>query len=334
MTRFAGSLVVLGLLGLAAAAILWWLPADDFILVPHEAKPLASAVDVEGQRPAGGGDVYYVDVFVRRLRLLEKLVPFTRPDGSTTLSERDLLPPGTSEAERDRQNALDMQRSEEIASSVALRTLGYDVEATPRGAVVITVFTDAPAAGKLRPGDVIVAVDGVPVKTPDELRYEIGGRKPGARVRLTIRRDGSATDVLLGTVPSPSDPTRPVVGITVDQAAKIELPIKVDIDLGDVGGPSAGLPFALEVARLLGRDVTHGCRVAATGELALDGTVIPIGGVKQKTIGARRADVDIFVVPAERNADEALKYADGLRILPVESFQQAFRELTTSPVKC
>jgi len=136
------------------------------------------------------------------------------------------------------------------------------------------------------------------------------------------------------TVASPSDPTRPVIGITVDQDAKIELPLDVEIDLGDVGGPSAGLPFALEIARQLGRDVTHGCKVAATGELALDGTVIPIGGVKQKTIGARKADVDIFVVPAGDNAREAREYAKGLRILPVQSFQQAFRSLTTSGLKC
>jgi PDZ domain-containing protein len=76
------------------------------------------------------------------------------------------------------------------------------------------------------------------------------------------------------TIPNPQDPSRAVVGILVDQDAKIELPIDVDIDLGRVGGPSAGLPFALEIARKLGRDVTHGCRVAATGALALDGTVI------------------------------------------------------------
>lgn len=334
MQRFSGTLVVLGLLGIAAAAILWWLPAEDYLFVPARAKPLAERVDVEGARPKGRGDVYFVEVLVRKMRLLERLLPFTRPDGTTAIPRDVLLPSGTSDAERDRQNALDMQRSEEIASSVALRALGYDVEATPRGALVIGVFSDAPAAGKLRPGDVIVAVDGAPVRTPDELRREIGRRKPGTRVRLTLRRDGKATDVTLGTVPSPTEPSKPVVGITVDQDAKIELPIKVDIDLGDVGGPSAGLPFALEIARLLGRDVTHGCRVAATGELALDGTVLPIGGVKQKTIGARRAGVDIFVVPARRNAEEARTYADGLRILPVDSFQQAFRKLTTSRLKC
>jgi PDZ domain-containing protein len=332
--RFAGALVVLGLIGLAVTLALWWLPADDFIFTPNTAKPLEGKVVVEGARPKEDGDVYYVDVFVRRLRLLEQLLPFTQPDGSTTVPEEQLLPPGTSEEERDRQNYVDMERSEQIASAVALRALGYDVVATPRGALVVGIASDVPAARELDPGDVIVAVDGVPVKTPDALRREIGKRAPGDPVRLTIRRDGEARDVTVRTVANPSDPTRPVVGITVDQDAKIELPLDVDIDLGDVGGPSAGLPFALEIARQLGRDVTRGCRIAATGELALDGTVVPIGGVKQKTIGARRAGVDIFVVPAGKNARDARHYADGLRVLPVESFQQAFRRLTTAPQKC
>jgi PDZ domain-containing protein len=101
-----------------------------------------------------------------------------------------------------------------------------------------------------------------------------------------------------------------------------------------VGGPSAGLPFALEIARQLGRNVTNGCRIAATGALALDGTVIPIGGVKQKTIGARRADVDYFVVPAGENAEDAQDHAGDLEIIPVESFQQALRKLATTVEKC
>jgi len=334
LKRFSGVAVVLGALGLALAFALWWIPSSDFIFTPDEAKPLAGKVTVEGARPGGTGDVYYVDVFVRRIRLLERLLPFTRPDGSTVVDEDVLLPPGTSDAQRDRQNVADMRRSEQVASVVALRALGYDVRATPRGVLVSSVAGDVPAAKVLDPGDVIVGIDGTPVKTPTELRAEIGRRKPGDEVRLAVRRGSRSREVRVRTVPSPADPTRPVIGIQVDQDASIELPIDVDIDLGDVGGPSAGLPFALEIARMLGRDVTDGCRIAATGELALDGTVLPIGGIQQKTYGAREADVDFFLVPAGENATDARRYADGLRVVPVESFQQAFRFLTTKNLKC
>jgi Lon-like protease len=314
--------------------VLWIIPAEEFIFTPGDPKPLRDKVEVEGGRPGAPGDVYYVDIFVRRTTRLEDLLPFLRPDGSTVVPAQTLLPPGVTEEERDRQTAAQMQRSELIASAVALRELGYDVQVQPRGAVVIDVASDVPAFTKLDQGDVIVAVDGDAVRTPDDLRREIGRRKPGEDVELTLRRGAETTQVVVATVPNPLEPQRPIVGISVDQEADIELPVEVDIDLGRVGGPSAGLPFALEIARMLGRNVTHGCDVAATGELALDGSVLSVGGLKQKAIAARQRGVDVFVVPAGRNAEEARTHADEVEVIPVESFQQALRLLTTTPRKC
>ena len=119
----------------------------------------------------------------------------------------------------------------------------------------------------------------------------------------------------------------------MEQSADIELPVDVDIDLGGVGGPSAGLAFALDIMEELGRDVDRGNRVAATGAIELDGAVTPVGGLKQKTIGARRAGVDVFLVPAGENAAVAKANAAGLRIIPVHNFQQALRALKTLPRK-
>ena len=334
MKRLAGIAVALGAVGLVTTFVLYLLPAEEFIFTPGTAKPLADRVEVEGARPSARGDVYYVDVFVRRTSRLEDLLPFTRPEGSTVVPEHALLPPGTSEPERDRQTAAEMQRSEEVASAVALRELGYDVTVVPRGALVVGVFADAPAFGKLKLGDVIVAVDGRPVRTPADLRREIGRHRPREDVRMAVRRNGKREELTVGTIADPQDPARPVVGIQVDQQATIDLPLDVDIDLGRVGGPSAGLPFALEIARKLGRDVTGGCKIAATGELALDGTVLAVGGLRQKTIGARKADVDLFLVPVGENVGEARKHAEDLRVTPVESFQQALRALATSDLKC
>jgi PDZ domain-containing protein len=278
--------------------------------------------------------VYYTDVFVRRTTMLERILPFTRPDGATVVPEHALLPPGITEDFRDRQVVEEMERSEEIASLVALRALDYDVDATPTGALVTGVFGETPADGRLRDGDVLVAVDGDRVRTPAELRAAVARREPGENVRLSVLREGDTKRITIGTIPNPNEPTRPFMGIQVDQAVDIDLPIEIDIDLGRVGGPSAGLPFALEIVRLLGEDVTGGCVIAATGALAFDGTVISVGAIPQKTIGAQRADVDAFLVPAGRNADEARSHADGLRIIPVESFQQALRTLATDGPKC
>jgi PDZ domain-containing protein len=331
--RLRWLVAALVLLGIAAAA-LWSIPGDDFLFTPDPAKPLAERVQVEGAKPAAAGDVYYVDVFVRRATLLEQFLPFTQPQGSTLVPEHSVQPPGTTDEERRAENTKSMQRSELVASAVALRALGRNVTATPTGVRVVGVAVDAPAAGKLHEDDLVVAVDGQRTLTVAELRAAIGTRSPGAPVRLTVKRDDAREDLTMRTIPDPGAPSRPIVGIQVDQGARIELPLDVDIDLGQVGGPSAGLPFALEIARMLGRNVTHGCRIAATGQLALDGSVLPVGGLKQKTIGVRRADVDLFLVPAGDNYDDARDNADSLRVVPVKSFQQALRTLATDPPKC
>lgn len=337
MKRLWGIALVLGAVGLAVT-VLRLAPARDFLFIPNKASPLAGLVTVEGATPAGKGDVYFVDVFVRRTSRLEQWLPFTRPDGSTLVRAQDYLPQGTSEVQHVDQTEEEIRRSELVAPAVAMSALGYDVVKRPQGALVIGVASDAPAAGKLEEGDVIVAVDGRPIRTTSQLRALIGKRKPGDDVTLTVRRgsgqDGRKLELTVGTIPAPDDRTRPIVGIQVDQAADIVLPRKVKIDLGAVRGPSAGLPFALEVARELGRNVTHGCRVAATGELDLEGDVLPVGGVKQKVIGARRTGVDVFLVPAGDNAAEARSNAGGLRVVPVDSFQQALRYLTTKHLKC
>jgi PDZ domain-containing protein len=146
---------------------------------------------------------------------------------------------------------------------------------------------------------------------------------------MVVLRDGRRVPVSLGTVGAnddSEDPDRAVVGIGVLDAARFDFPVEISIDAGSVVGPSAGLAFALDIVDELEDDVDGGRRVVATGELALDGTVIPIGGVKQKTLGAREAGADIFLVP-DANAAEARKYADGLKIVPVSTFREALAAL-------
>jgi PDZ domain-containing protein len=319
-------------LGALVVGLAWLLPSDSYLLLPDRAKPLEEKVAVQGEKQSPGG-IYYVDVVVRKASLLEELVPAIRPEGADLVPAEALVPPGSNFGERRRQNLRQMDRSEEVAAAVALRELGYDVDAKPEGALVIAVDPDAPAAGKLQPTEVIVAVDGAPVETPDDLRRLIALHEPGETVRLRVRAGGATRVVSVGTVESPEEPGRPIVGIAVEQFADIELPIPVEIDLGGVGGPSAGLAFALDVVEELRGDVDQGLRVAVTGELELDGGVVAIGGVEQKVIGARRSGADVFVVPAGENAVEARRHAGDLRIIPVESFEQALQKLATIGAK-
>lgn len=325
---------VLGLLAIVALIVAWVVPSGEYLYVPDRAKPVADRVTVPGEKPdSSGGGIYYVDVTIRRAKLLERIVPWARPEGSDLVPSDHVVPEGSTFEEQHETALEEMERSERVASAVALRAAGYEVTARPRGILIAGVAIDAPSRRELESGDVIVSAGGRPVRTPAQLRREMAKVKGGESVVLGIRRDGKVSDVVVKTVPTRDDPPRAVIGIGIAQDAEIELPVEIEIDLGRVGGPSAGLPFALDVLDELGTEVDRGYRVAATGEIEIDGTVRPVGGLKQKTHGARRAGADIFLVPAGDNAEEARRYAGTLRIVPVENFQQALRALRTLPKK-
>src|SRR5260221_2197789 len=200
-----------------------------------------------------------------------------------------------------------MRDSQQIAAAVALRTAAYKGPAVPTGALVSDLVSGLPAVGKLEPTDVIVAADGKPVRSPVDVTAVMHRKQVGDTVRFTVLRGGTTKVVQLRTVSAGNGSKRAVVGVFLDQAERIHLPIPVSIDAGDVGGPSAGLAFALDVLERLGRNVDRGHKIAATGEMFLDGHVGPIGGIKQKTFGARKAEVDAFLVPARQNTRDARK---------------------------
>jgi Lon-like protease len=319
--------LVLGAALLLLAGVLYVAPSDRYILLPDEARALEPLVGVRGEEADGdGGGFYYVAVDIRQASLLEEFVPGLH-DGATLVPEHVLNPEGVDEKVRRRAELAQMRRSQRYAAAVALKALGLSVKIDPVGARVAQTLRGYPAAAKLRARDLIRALDGSPVTVPDDLARLLARRNPGETVSLRVRRRGRAREVAIQTVPNPTNPRVPFLGVELAEP-KITLPVRVKFDLGQVGGPSAGLAFALDLLEELGRDVDRGRRVAATGEIRLDGSVRKVGGLKQKTIGARRSDMDLFLVPGE-NAAEARQYADGLRIVPVDSFQQALQALAT-----
>jgi PDZ domain-containing protein len=319
--------LALGAAALLLAGVLYVAPADDYILLPDEPRALEPLVVVKGEKAdTNGGGVYYVAVDVRRASVLERLFPGLH-DGATLVPEHVYNPEDVDEKVRRRVDLREMRRSQKYATAVALKALGLRVRIEPVGAGIAQTLRGYPAAAKLRARDLIVAVDGSRVTIPDDLARILAEHRPGETVALRFRRRGQEREVTIRTVPNPADARLPFLGVEL-QEPKITLPLSVRFDLGRVGGPSAGLAFALDLLEELGRDVDRGLRIAATGEIRLDGSVHEVGGVKQKTIGARRSGMDLFLVPGENEA-EARRYADGLRVVPVDSFQQALRVLAT-----
>jgi PDZ domain-containing protein len=284
------------------------------------------SVPDESTAPDEGG-IYMVDILVRKASLFERLFPQIR-DSASLVPEEEFNPAGVSERQRRQSSLNQMSRSQQIAVAVALRELDYDVEATAIGAEVALVLADSPAREELQPGDVIVGARGEPVRSPEDLRDVMESHSPGDPVELEVRRSGQVRTIEVGTRADPDDAERAVVGVLVEQAADIELPLDIKINAGDVGGPSAGLAFALDVVDELGREIDRGRTIAATGELDLDGNVGAIGGIEQKAAGARLVDADVFVVP-EDNAAEARQHADGLEVVAVSTFAEALAQLAT-----
>jgi PDZ domain-containing protein len=323
-------LLISGLALVALFLALAIIPTNQYIFLPDPAHPTAPLVIVEGGHDPTRGGVYFVDVVVRNATLLDRLTGGALHDGADLYPANAIDPPGVSPQLRQKLDLQDMRLSQQVAAAVALRAAGKKVVMRPVGMRVTYVDPRLPAFGKLQPGDVIVAVDGKRVRTFGDLVKQMTAHRIGDVVALTVQRGKLTLVEKIKTIGAgKGKDRRPIVGIGTAQALDIQLPLQVSINAGKVGGPSAGVAFALEVMEELGRDVVHGHKVAATGEIRPDGSIGPIGGIKQKTIGARKAHVDAFLVPAGDNAREARKYADGLRIIPVETFPQALRALAT-----
>ena len=307
-----------------AIGVLWALPSDHYLFLPDpalEVDPLISVPDEDKSTTEGG--IYMVDILIRRAKLFERLFPQIYPDAEL-VPEDVVNPTGLSESERKQESLSEMSVSQQVAIAVALRSLGYDVD--PLGAEVARVAPGAPADGKLEVGDVIIEAKGKKVSSPEELIRLMRGHEPGKPVRLKIRRDGAVRDIVVGTRAAGSGEKRAVVGIVIQP--EFRFPVGIRIDARNIGGPSAGLAFALDIVDELSRDLDGGRRVVVTGTLDLNGNVGEIGGIEQKAEGARLVDADLFLVP-DGNAAEARRHADGLEIKAVTTFEEALTALTT-----
>jgi PDZ domain-containing protein len=325
--RVVGAVVVLAVV---TGLILLRIPSGQYLLLPDVAHPVAPLVKVENARPAKDGALYFVDVREQEASELDRLFPWLH-EHATLEPAGAIVPPCSTAAQAEAAQFEAMRVSQQTAAAVALRRLGYHVAVRPVGVVVSQLFEGTNAPCKLQPMDVIVSLNGKRTPTVASLHRALTSVKPDSVVDLRVRRGSALLPLSVRTVSESAEPGRAFIGIGVGQAARIKLPVHVSIDASGIGGPSAGLAFTLEVMQQLGRNVLHGHRVAATGEMELDGSVGPIGGVKQKTYGVREAGADVFLVPAGENAKEARRYAGPVRIVPVRTLNQALRALATLP---
>ncbi len=236
-----------------------------------------------------------------------------------------IVPENTTLQEQARQGFQMLDESVTTAIVVGLRRAGYSADLIGKGVEVRSIQPDSRAHGVLQAGDVITGINGLPIRTTNELIDQIKAQDPQAIVHLSIVRDQRSTEVAVPLITPTITNTSPRLGIAIGSAGvDVQLPFPVQIVPEKiVGGPSAGLMFTLAVYNAVTpTDVTGGRKIAGTGTISLDGTVGPIGGVEQKVAAAEAAGAEYFLSPVE-NYDAARAVARQIKVVKVATVDQA-----------
>jgi PDZ domain-containing protein len=257
-----------------------------------------------------------------KLTLTEAVAAWLREDRAVVPREL-VFPPGETDDEVRQRNAERLIASETAATTAALRQLGVPFTVQVE---VDAVQPGLPAEGKLQPGDVLTSVDGEPVSGSEDLRNRVSGREPGTTLTIGYQRDGAAAEAELVTAAPPSGDAKSIIGVQLAEVA--EYPFEVTITLKDVGGPSAGLMFALGILDKLGPEsLTGGLYIAGTGEISTSGDVGAIGGISQKVSAAQAKGADAFLVPEANCAEAKGSAPDDILLVRVATLQGALDAL-------
>jgi PDZ domain-containing protein len=226
-----------------------------------------------------------------------------------------------------------LDESESTAIVVGLQQAGYKAVMVGKGVRVISIESGSRAQGLLQPGDVIIALDGKPIRTTNDLIDLIQSQSPNAVVQLQVDRLQQKMDLKVPLMPPSSPGEPPKIGISIASAgSQVSLPFPVKIvPQKIVGGPSAGLMFALTVYNAVTPgDLTGGRKIAGTGTINLDGSVGPIGGVEQKVVAAELVGASYFLSPPENYA-AARSVARYLQVVEIVNIAQAIEFLHSVP---
>jgi PDZ domain-containing protein len=234
--------------------------------------------------------------------------------------ESELFPAGQSAQQTQAQDTEQMASSQELATAAALTQLhiGYQTQVE-----VVSTVPGYPASKSLKAGDIIEAVDGTPVTGTTSLSSMITAHPVGTTLQLKVLRAGKTLTL---PVASKSSGGTAVIGVQVQQEYKF--PFNVQITVGNIGGPSAGMMFALGIIdKLTTMNLSGGKFIAGTGEITAAGQVEPIGGIQQKLVGARDAGATVFLAPAGNCSDTVGAVPAGLQVVKVSTLSQAVSDL-------
>jgi len=316
-------------------------PTDTLGSVPHSTEPVISVSGAQTYDSSGHLYLTTVGVFPGPCSshpTLFRALSAWFDSHEAVEPHQVICPPNQSSQAVQQENANEMTQSQRDAMTAALLYLGY--KPTSLQVILASVSPSAPSSKVLRAGDVVLAVNGKPVHSPQELRAIVGAATIGGPITVTVDRNGT-TMVLHTTVTSDETTHRPLLGVQLDQNATFrKVKVTIGIDPNDVGGPSAGLMFTLGIIdRLTPGGLTGGKTIAGTGTIDGFGQVGPIGGIQQKVAaitgyGPHDEDTPIvhasyFLAPASECADAKAAAPSGLTVIRVDTLATAVKALKT-----
>lgn len=328
----AGVLLVIGI----AIALAWPIKVPYYTLSPGPIYDTSDFVTVEEGNTDADGDLFFLTVSLKEANVFEYVAAQINPTVDLA-ARQSIRPAGVSQEDLRRENLAHMDQSKIDAAFVALTKLGYEPTYTGTGALVIDTVDGSAAEGILEAEDVIVAIDGTPIGFRSEVIDLLADRELGDTVVVEVQRSAEGSDepevieVTITLGPHTEDPTRPMIGIILDNNEPIiEFPVDVEIDSQNIGGPSAGQMFALQIMnQLTEEDLTKGQRIAGTGTIARDGTVGAIGGIRQKVHAAIDAGATVIFVPANNYDAAADAAGDKIVVVRVETIDDSLEYLET-----
>lgn len=319
------------ILALVLLGVNYYLSKNYTVIAPGITVDLKNIVTVENGSKNEKGSFFLTTVSSRTLNL--PLLALAAVDPYINVEKKEqMIPPGWDIMKYMNYMKRWMEESQKIAEVVALRKAGFRPEIRGDGAQIIEIMPNSPALNKLFPGDVIKKVDNKRVNIADEMVKTVTEHKIGETVKLQIERKGKIINLEVPTMESTTEKGKAVIGVYITTLNwKPILPIKIQINTGEIGGPSAGSMFTLEILnQLSSHDLTKGHKIAGTGTISLNEDIGEIGGVEQKVMAAYRDGAEIFFAP-EKNAKDAMKAAKGLgiKVVPVKKLDDILNYLSS-----
>lgn len=331
MTRRVRTLLVAGVLFLVLFLIAVLMPVPYVVLSPgptlntlgtdSSGHSIITITGRQTKQTTGHLNLTTIDIRSNRVTAVEALIGWLQGD-RVVVPRSVVYPPGQSVQQVNEQDAAQFTSSQDNATAAAFCELGY-----PRGFGVLAVEANTGAAGKLQPFDQLVSLDGTPIDSQQKLIDALAKRKPGEMATIAFKRLGKPMTVSVKLSQPQQGRQGAVIGITVGE--QCFAPFSVDLGLGgQIGGPSAGLMFALGIIDKAGnRDLTKGAFIAGTGEIDAQGNVKPIGGIQLKMLAARRQGATIFLAPQDNCGDVRGATPRGLNVIKVTSLHAAVQDL-------